>query len=230
MGTYAKAVDRYIALSEFARNKFIEGGLPAEKISIKPNFLVHDPGYCEGRGTYALFVGRLSEEKGVRPLLNAWSSLNHPLLRIVGDGPLAGEVQAAAASFPDRIVWEGSQPRERVYHLMQQAMFLVLPSICYENFPMTVVEAFACGTPILASKIGSLAEIVCDRRTGLHFRPGDPEDLAGRVRWLLAHSDELARMRRAARAEYEAKYTAERNYEMLMAIYEQAIAQKAETS
>ena len=109
---------------------------------------------------------------------------------------------------------------------MGEAAFLVFPSECYEGFPRVLAEAFAKGLPVLATALGSQASIVADGRTGLHFRPGDPEDLAAKVEWLLAHPEELGRMRKEARAEYEAKYTAERNYEQLMAIYRSVLETK----
>ena len=106
---------------------------------------------------------------------------------------------------------------------MRDARVLVFPSICYENAPVTIVEAFACGLPVIASNLGSIPEFVTHGRTGLLFKPGDPEDLARQVRWAFDHPEELRAMRANARREYEEKYTAERNYKMLMAIYEMAI-------
>ncbi|WP_460361807.1 glycosyltransferase family 4 protein [Thermus antranikianii] len=223
LGTW-NLVDRFIALTEFARQKFVEGGLPAEKIVVKPNFVHPDPGPGEGKGGYALFVGRLSPEKGVRTLLRAWERLKGIPLKIVGDGPLQAEMEdLVRGGGLEGVEMLGRRPREEVLGLMREAGVLVFPSECYENFPMTVAEAFACGLPVVASRLGAMAGIVEDGRTGLHFRPGDPEDLAAKVEWLLDHPVELARMRREARAEYEAKYTAERNYQLLMEIYGQAL-------
>ncbi len=222
MGTWAK-VDQFIALTEFARQKFILAGLPAERIAVKPNFVHPDPGPGEGRGGYALFVGRLSPEKGVKTLLEAWKRLGGRVpLKVVGDGPLAAEANRAAEKLPG-VAWLGRRAREEVVALMGEAAFLVFPSECYEGFPMVIAEAFARGLPVLATRLGSHGSLVADGRTGLLFRPGDPLDLAQKVEWLLDHPEKLARMRREARAEYEAKYTAERNYQMLMEIYEQAM-------
>jgi len=219
LGTW-NMVDRFIALTEFARQKFIEGGFPPEKISVKPNFVHPDPGPGEGHGGYALFVGRLSPEKGLGTLLMAWERLGGKVpLKIVGDGPLAPEVQEAQKRIPG-VEWLGRKAPEEVYALMGEASFLVFPSEWYEGFPKVLAEAFAKGLPVLASALGSQGSIVDHGRTGLHFRPGDPEDLAAKVEWLLAHPNELARMRKEARAEYEAKYTAEENYRQLMAIYQ----------
>jgi len=180
LGTWRKLIDVYIALTEFGRRKLIEGGLPADKIAVKSNFAYPDPGPGAGTGGYAVFVGRLSAEKGVATLLEAWRHLGGTLpLRLVGDGPLAGAVREAAAK-DDSIQWLGNVPLEAVYTLVGEATFLALPSQCYENFPRVVIEAFAKGTPVIASKLGGMAEIVDDGRTGLHFKPGDAADLARR--------------------------------------------------
>jgi len=225
LGTW-NLVDRFIVLTEFARQKFIEGGFPPEKISVKPNFVHPDPGPGEGRGGYALFVGRLSPEKGLGTLLMAWERLGGKVpLKIVGDGPLAPEVQEAQKRIPG-VEWLGRKAPEEVYALMGEASFLVFPSEWYEGFPKVLAEAFAKGLPVLASALGSQGSIVDHGRTGLHFRPGDPEDLAAKVEWLLAHPNELARMRKEARAEYEAKYTAEENYAQLMAIYHEVLSKR----
>ena len=217
--TWTEMVDVYIALTEFARQKMIQGGLPAEKIVVKPNFVSPDPGVGNRTGGYALYVGRLSVEKGLDTLLAAWELLEGRIpLKIVGDGPLSEEVIAATQRLPE-IKWLGRQPMKTVHHLMGEAMFLVFPSKWYETFGRVAVEAFAKGTPVIASKIGAIAELVEHQRTGLHFHPGDPEDLAAKVDWVLTHPLELTQMGREARMEFEAKYTAAENYCRLMEIY-----------
>jgi glycosyltransferase involved in cell wall biosynthesis len=156
----------------------------------------------------------------------AWERLGGKVpLKIVGDGPLAPEVQEAQKRIPG-VEWLGRKAPEEVYALMGEASFLVFPSEWYEGFPKVLAEAFAKGLPVLASALGSQGSIVDHGRTGLHFRPGDPEDLAAKVEWLLAHPNELARMRKEARAEYEAKYTAEQNYAQLMAIYHEVLSKR----
>lgn len=219
MGTWSNMVDVYIALTEFARQKFIEGGLPANKIVVKPNFVHPDLGIGEGRGGYALFVGRLSPEKGLDTLLAAWERLGGKVpLKIVGDGPLASWVVDTAKRLA-HVEWLGRKPLEEVYDLMGEAMLLIFPSNWYETFGRVAVEAFAKGTPAIAANIGAIGELIEDGRTGLHFRPGDPDDLAAKVEWALAHPGELAQMRQQARAEFEVKYTAQENYRQLMEIY-----------
>jgi glycosyltransferase involved in cell wall biosynthesis len=222
--TWARMVGVYIALTEFGRAKFIQGGLPADKIAVKPNFVYPDPGPSERRGGYVLFVGRLSPEKGVSTMLAAWERLGKQVpLRVVGDGPLAGMIASTAPPL-EGVEWLGWQSKERVLALMKNALALIFPSVWYEGFPMTIAESFACGLPVIASRLGAMAEIVGDRHTGLLFDPGDPDGLAAEVAWLWSHPKEAERMGREARAEFEAKYTAERNYQMLMEVYAAAIA------
>ncbi|MCW6038846.1 glycosyltransferase [Spirulina subsalsa FACHB-351] len=217
--TWHKQVNQFIALSQFARNKLIEAGLPEEKIVVKPNFVSPDPGQGQGKGGYALYVGRLSVEKGLDVLLEAWEKLAHPVpLKIVGEGPLKDWVVRATERFP-HIEWLGKQPLTEVYKLMGEALFLVFPSKWYETFGRVAIEAFAKGTPVVASDIGAIAELVRDQVTGLKFRPGDGADLASQVDYAIAHPQLLQQMRNHARAEFLQKYTAEQNYEKLMTIY-----------
>jgi glycosyltransferase involved in cell wall biosynthesis len=224
LGTWSSAVERYIALSNFSRDKLVAGGLPADRTVVKPNFVYPDPHPGEGRGGHALFVGRLSEEKGLAVLLAAWQRLGaHIPLKIVGDGPLADSVKSTAAGDP-RIECLGRKSPAETLDLLGQAAFVVLPSIWYENCPKTVVEALAKGTPIVASRLGALAEFVDDGRTGLLFAPGDADDLARKVEELARDPGRLVAMRAEARREYEEKYTADQNYPILMEIYRQAIA------
>jgi len=224
--TWTEMVDVYVALTEFARNKFIEGGLPAWKTVVKPNFVAPDPGRGQGGGGYALFVGRLAPEKGTETMLAAWDRLGTRIpLKIVGDGPLRDRVVEAAAR-QSNVEWLGHRPMADVHALMGKADMLVFPSQWYETFGRVAAEAFATGTPVIAANIGAVAELVEHGRTGLKFRPGDPEDLVTQVEWALSHSAELRNMREEVRAEFEAKYTAERNYRALMEIYEAALERK----
>lgn len=222
VGTWSKAVDVFIAYSHFAMDKFIQGGLPAEKLAFKTNFLHPAPQPGEGKGGYGLFVGRLSVEKGLGVMLDAWRKLNGKIpLKILGDGPMAGLVTEAAIEMPE-IEWLGRRPLEEVYEIVGDAAFLIFPSEWYETFGRVAIEAFARGTPVVASKIGAITELVDHGRTGLHFRPSDPVDLADKIQWLLDHPTELRQMRQEARTEFEKKYTAEDNYRRLMEIYAHA--------
>ncbi len=223
--TWENQVDRYIVFTQFYRKKFIEGGLPADKIVVKPHFIHPDPGLRNTEpGGYALFVGRLDAEKGVRTMLRAWQGAKEIPLKVRGDGDLLQEVNDAASHNHLQIDVIGRIPRNELITLIKGARFLVWPSEgYYENFGLVAVEAFACGVPVIASRTGVMAEIIKDQRTGLHFRPGDPQDLLAKVKAAWADPTALVRMGREARAEFEGNYTAERNYKMLMSIYEAAI-------
>lgn len=219
--TWKKAVDLYIALTDFAREKLVEGGLPSDRIIVKPNFVHPDPGAGEGRDNYVLFVGRLSREKGVDTLLAASEQFGKGVrLKLVGDGPLAPMVAKAARR--NEVEWLGRQPKDRVISMMKDARALIFPSLWYEGFPMVIAEAYAVGLPVIASDLGSMSSLVDHGRTGLRFRPGDPKELAAQVERALTHPDEVSRMRRETRARFEAEYSAERNYEALLEIYERA--------
>jgi glycosyltransferase involved in cell wall biosynthesis len=226
LGTWRSAVDMYIALSESSRGKLVQGGIAADKIAVKPNFVYPDPGPGAGKGGYAIYVGRLSVEKGIETLLAAWRQLSDVPLKIVGDGPLAAAVQKAAAHNA-AIEWLRCVPRESVYELIGDAACLVLPSQCYENFPRVLIEAFAKGTPVIVSKLGAMAEIVNDGCTGLHFKPGDPDELVSKIRFILADPRGLKRMREAARRTFDQDFTATVNHKLLMAVYEQALVRRS---
>ncbi len=219
--TWSQAVDVYIALTEFGRQKFVQAGLPAHKITVKPNFVSPDPGWREPAGDYAIYMGRLSPEKGCRELLQAWRDLAGISLKVVGAGPLRDElVDYAGRQRLTQVEFVDWLPREAALDVLGQSRVMVLPSTWYEGLPMTIIEAFACGVPVIASRTGVMAEIVTDGVTGLHFAAGDPADLAAKVRWAWDHPAEMAEMGRAARREFEQKYTAERNYAQLLRIYE----------
>ena len=226
-GTWQRDVDAYIVSFEEARARYARAGVPAERVFVKPHFLDRDPGVGPGDGGYALFVGRLAPLKGIGTLLRAWEQLGAWLpLRIVGDGPLAGEVRDAVAARPG-LEWLGARPHDEVLALMRRASVRVFPSECLETFGMTTIEAFAAGLPVVRSRLDGVQAVgetlVEHGRTGLHFRAGDADDLARQVRRILDHPDEAAAIRLAARAEFEARYTAERNYPQLLAIYEAAM-------
>ncbi|MEA5502414.1 glycosyltransferase family 4 protein [Halotia wernerae UHCC 0503] len=227
-GTWQKRVDAYIVFTKFQKEKMVQAGLPAEKIYIKPNFIFHPdfPNKDIKLGNYLLFVGRLSEEKGVSILIDAYlqSNLSIPL-KIVGDGPLRQFLQAKVqnAGYGNLIDFLGFQNESVILQLMHDAKFLVIPSIWYEGFPLAIVEAFACSLPVLAPKLGSMAEIVDDKVNGLHFEAGNSQDLAAKINWAIKHPEFLAVTGRNARSTYESKYTSEANYEKLMKIYQEII-------
>lgn len=220
IGTWQRKVDRYIALTEYDRQKFMKGGIPGGKIHVKPNFVYPDPLPGEGSGDYAIFVGRLSPEKGVDTLLEAWQSLGKTIpLKIVGDGPLASDVAAAVARLP-QVEWLGFKPMQEIYPLIGEAKFLLFPSKWNETFSRVAAEALAKGTPVIAAAgVSEMAGLVAPGKTGLHFAPGDAEDLVRKVRWMVNHPDSLSKMRKQARKAYLDQYAGQINYELLMEVY-----------
>ena len=220
-GTYANDVDIYIALTRFARQKFIEGGLPAHKIAVKPNFVSSDIQPGGHTGGYVLFVGKLVQYKGIETLLQAWHLLDEDIpLKVVGQGPL--EV-LFKSNLPSTVEYLGPLPRERVLSLMQEASFIVFPSEWYEGFPMTIAEAFATANPVVASRLAAMAEIVRDGYSGWHFTPGDAQDLARTVKLAWSDPAELRRRGALARKQYDDCYSVEKNYHMTISIYQAAV-------
>lgn len=223
--TWNDSVDSYVALSEFARQKFIDGGLPPGKLQVKPNFVYPDPGERDCAGEYALYVGRLSPEKGVATLLAAWEMLpiSIPLV-IVGDGPLRTQLEReCSGKHLSEVKFTGRLTSSETRDVIKGAAFLMVPSLWYECFPMTICEAFACGTPVLCSRLGGMQEIVADNHTGMHFVPGDAVDLAEKVEQAWHNPRRIAGMGKEARRTYESFYTAAHNYERLMQIYRETL-------
>jgi glycosyltransferase involved in cell wall biosynthesis len=225
LGTWKKKISAYIALTQFARDKFIEAGFPPESVFVKPNFTEPDPGARDSEGEYGLFIGRLMPEKRPDRVIEALASVptRFPFL-MAGDGPERERLEAQAVRHGlSQISFLGQVRREQAIALMKKARFLVFPSEWYEAFPLTLVEAFACGTPVLAARLGAMEEIIDNGRTGLHFSPGDPADLAQKMEWAWSHPAAMRAMGSEARGEYESRYTADKNYQQLMEIYQRAM-------
>ena len=227
LGTYANTISRYITLTEFGRGKAVKGGIPQHKLIVKPNFVPDPPPAGPGGGKYVVYVGRFLEGKGADTLVAAWRRLPSVRLRVVGDGALRPELEATARRERLNIEFVGVQDRQEVLKAIANADFLVMPSVCYETFGLAVAEAYACGTPVLASRIGSLDELVEEGVTGRKFIAGDPGDLARAVRAMLADEVSLRRMRAAARAYFDARLTEDQNFAQLMQIYSAVIAEQA---
>jgi len=224
MRTWQRAVDVFLCPSEIAKRKLIEFGLPEDRIQIKKNSLDIDPGPGTGSEGFAVFVGRLSPEKGLSTLLKAWvENRKLPLLKIVGDGPMRAVVQEAQGN-DERIEWLGRMPIPELLNIVGRAQCLVMPSVWYETFGRTTVEAFAKGTPVVGSRIGGTAEIIDDGRTGWLFTPGDSLDLAQKIETVFTMEPaESLRFRVAARQEFLSHYTSQVNYESLLQIYHDTI-------
>ncbi len=222
LGTWKSKVDVFIALTEFAKAKYVEAGWPQQKIIVKPNFII-DPfdgvKSISKTGGYALFVGRLSDEKGIDVLLKAWANIVLPL-KLIGTGPFK---EALESNTQSNIEYLGLKDKPEVLELIKNADFVVMPSTWYEGLPMVLVESFACGTPALVSNIGSMQEVVTPEVTGLHFEVGNSSDLQKKVQWMMNNPSEVKRFSRNARDEFLNKYTSEINKSQLLDVYQQAI-------
>ncbi|MFG6284360.1 glycosyltransferase [Sphingomonas sp. S6] len=224
VGTWHNKVTRFIALTEFARTRMIAAGLPPARIRIKPNFIADphpaaDPLAADGEA-YALFVGRLSPEKGASTLIDAWQGIDLPL-RIVGDGPERAQLVAKA---PANATFIGQLDRQAVLRQMANASFLIVPSVWYEGFPMTVVETMALGVPVIAAAIGSLRDLLDDGIEGRHFIAGDAQDLRRVVHEMVENPLGVQQMGIRARQRYLSQLSPERNLAMLTEIYHEMVA------
>ena len=223
MGTWKNKVHLYYTLTEFSKSKLLNLGVDPDRIAVKPNCVHPDPGVGQGDQNFVLFAGRLSQEKGISSLIDAWQSHSPDIaLKIVGDGPLADQVKEAAESNP-LIEWLGRKPFTEVLELMGQAKTVVIPSVFYETFGRIIIEAYSSGTPVVASRIGAMQELVLDGETGRFFEPGNSADLMAKVKSVLSDENARQQMRTRARQEFESKYTFDHNFHMLLDIYDQAI-------
>jgi glycosyltransferase involved in cell wall biosynthesis len=219
LGTWSNRVDRYISLTQFAAQKFGQQRIPAEKIRVKPNF-APDRGRGTGKGGFALYVGRLSSEKGIKTILAADNVGKLPIpIHIVGDGPLRHDVERACSRPGSQLIYLGKMQRPQVVEQMQKAVVLLVPSVCYEGFPMAIVEGFSFGLPVIVSRIGGLPEIVKDGHSGLLFEPGDPSALLEALCKFVSGANRIECMREAAREQFDDHYTEQKNYGILMDIY-----------
>lgn len=220
--TWIDKVDAYIALTEFGKSKFIQVGLPAEKIFVKPNYFPNSlqPNYLHNN--YAIFLGRISHEKGIDILVKAIKLIpdNNFHIKIVGDGPLKAQFEnEIKARRIQNIEFTGRKDFEFAMELLKYSQFIIIPSRCYEGFPRVIGEAFACGKPVVASSLGAMSELVEDGKTGLLFESGNPYDLAQKIQWMIEHEEECIQMGKNAREIFEERYNSERNFGMLMKIY-----------
>lgn len=225
--TWEKHVDAFVALTDFQRAVMVAAGLPASRVWVKPNFYPGTPAVVPWteRGEHAVFVGRLSEEKGVVELLDAWCAWGPaaPELRILGEGPLRASLEEKArAHRAGRVTFLGQLPSARAETEIAHARLMVVPSICFEGFPMVMREAFAFGTPVAVSDAGPLPGIVERGRAGLVFRAGVASSLLEVVRGAWQTPAKLEALSLQARRAYELRYAEASNYEQLMAIYESA--------
>jgi len=223
-GTWLNDVDCFVALTEFNKLKFIQAGLDVDKISVKPNFLINSDKLSgqtslERHRRGALYVGRITEEKGLMTLLDAWRGIDYPLT-IIGDGDIEKFQEYAT----ENVIFLGEVSRDEVEKYMKLSLFLVLPSEVYEGFPMSLCEAYFSGLPVIASDLGSLKELIDEGKTGLKFKPEDSQQLRTAVKYLISYPEKALSMGRHALDLANAQYTEKLNYKITMDIYESAIS------
>lgn len=215
---FFEKVKCYIVLGEFSRKIYTLNGVPEEKVSIKSNFLEFDPGVSFSEGKYGLFIGTLQEYKGIRTLINAWRDVDGDFpLKIIGEGPLRVELEKATQG--NNIEFLGQKSLSEVLDYIKKALFVIVPSECYETGVRVIIESFACGVPLVASDHGAMKELITDHKTGLLFTPKDSRDLTAKINYLINNRDATKKMGFNARKEFEVKYTEEKNYNYLINIY-----------
>ncbi len=222
---WVNLVDCYIVAAEFTGRKYADQGLPVDKIVQKPHFIHPDLGKRQINEGYALYLGRLSQEKGVDILLEAWRSIKNIPLKIAGTGPLEQKLKAFVHSHQlTNVEFLGLLDEHQCQQILSRAGVVLVPSVCYENFPRVVVEAFSCGVLIVASRLGSLAELIQDGQTGLLVEPGNSSQIVSAVQRCFENKMKTVFMGDNARRVFEEKYTAQANYKRIMGIYEDVIS------
>jgi glycosyltransferase involved in cell wall biosynthesis len=213
-------IDRFLAVSRFLRDKHIEAGLSEDRIEVKPNFAWPLKRSIGGeRGDYFLYMGRLAPEKGVATLLECWRRLRDVPLLVVGDGPAGNDLRRSA---PPSVQFLGTVPHSRVGELLPGARALMVPSLWYEGAPRSILEAFAAGVPVLASRIGALPEVVTEGTSGLLVDPGDPRAWVKAVQRVADDAFAL-RLAQGALDTYERLYTPETALKQLEDVYERVL-------
>jgi len=212
----------YIAPSRFVHAKMRGWGISEERIVVKPHFVTDDPGFSPAERDVAVYVGRLSQEKGLQTVIDVWHPEWMPLV-IIGDGPLRAELEQQAHRLrKPNVRFAGRKTPAEVAELLRRACFLMLPSITYETFGRVLIEAYAHGVPVLASRLGATPEIVEEGRTGLLFDAHDARDLLDKLAQLAVRPEQSAAMRWPARRAFEQRYSAAANAESLLSVYQQA--------
>jgi glycosyltransferase involved in cell wall biosynthesis len=211
-------INLYVAVSEFVRRKYIEAGFPGDRIEVKSNF-VWPTARREGPGDHFLFLGRLSPEKGARTVIDAWKRGMGKLL-VVGEGPEASQLRRTA---PEHVEFVGSVPKLEVSHFLREAKALLVPSMWYEAQPRVILEAYAAGVPVIASRIGGLPDLVVEGSSGLLVPPSDPAGWAAAIEQLL-DDDEATRLGDGAYSLWAQRYSPERGLRALEETYRAALA------
>ena len=220
--TWEKKIDVIAPVSKFAAGKMLDMGLSPNNTLVRKNYLMQDPGEGHGLRAGAVFAGRLSPEKGTDILIQAWQHLPQVPLQIIGTGPEESILQQSLEGNTE-VIFCGRLPHGEMLNRIKSAQVLVMPSVWYETFGRTIIEAYATGTPVIVSRLGAMAELVDEGKTGLLFNPGDANDLVQKVTWAMTHTQEMAVMGKNARKLFLEQYSADIAYQKLLEVYLQAI-------
>ncbi|MBU1862628.1 MAG: glycosyltransferase family 4 protein [Candidatus Omnitrophica bacterium] len=224
--TFQRNIDIFITSNHFFRNKLIEGGFPAEKIVVEGNGIRMNALSQKTRpGDYAVYMGRISAEKGLLTLLKAYKKLPHRKLVIMGSGDFETQLQMyISQNNMANVDMKGFISGDSRFDFIRNARFTILPTECYENFGMSVLESFAVGTPVIVSNIGGLPELVIEGKNGLLFEPGNVDDLTQKIDYLCENDSIMIEMSNYARQYVDDTYRADKHYERLTTIFNKAIA------
>jgi glycosyltransferase involved in cell wall biosynthesis len=221
--TVTETADLFLAASRFVKTKFVEAGFPGDKIVVHPNFIDFEPvASAAGSGAYAVFVGRLSKEKGLLTLMKAFQDLPQVPLKVLGSGPLEKELERFVRSHRmEHVTFTGFVDGEVKKEMLSRARFLIFPSECYESFGYSIIEGYACGVPVIASDIGSARELIKEGETGFLFEPGNPGDLREKISRMMAMDNgKLMTMKEKALKRVKELYTREEGYKNLSGLFE----------
>jgi glycosyltransferase involved in cell wall biosynthesis len=223
-GNLPQNIDRYIALNRFAADKLTAGGVPKERIKILGNFIDTFIGRPENKKAYILFLGRLSPEKGLFTLLKALQKTNGVALKIAGSGSIEEDLKNYVRGKKDlNVEFVGFVSGEKKQSLIRHAFCAVVPSEWYENFPISILESLALGTPVIASKIGGLPEMVKHGKTGFLFNPGNTDELACSINQVVKNQDSIQRMSREALRTAKSFFDPLTHYSYLIDIYKETM-------
>lgn len=215
-------ITKFITLTEFSKKEFLSKGLPENKLVIKPNFLnitsSNIKPFSEKKN--AIYASRISKEKGILTLVEIFSNIDIEI-DILGDGPLLENIKKNNKN--KNIKFHGSLSREETRKFINRSKFIIIPSECYEGFPMTILESFREGTLVLASNIGSIQSIIKDKYNGVLFEYGDKLDLINKIKWILNNPNECDVITKNANKDFVNKFSSKVNYNQLLNIYEDAI-------
>lgn len=230
-GNLPDNIDQFVALNRFSADKLSAGGIPADKISICGNYIDEALSSVTPKRAYVLYLGRLSREKGLLTLLHAWKGVEGVALKVAGTGPLEAELRDTAKTLGlSRVEFVGYVSGPEKENLVREALCTVVPSEWYENFPLTILEAYALGTSVIASRIGGLPEMVEHGNTGLLFEPGNSDELSRCISGLVSNRDEVRRMATNALDAAKKRFGPDQHYRQLVAIYSRAIEAKQRVS